>query len=101
MTNIARTWAPDFGLLSRRGLIVVLLVCLVMTLVIATQPLRYAVAAIAGIAALLITVVRPEAGLAMVFFSVPFGTLAEINAGGIALTATEPLIAIVGLGWVL
>lgn len=94
-------WTPDFGLLSKRGLSIVLLICLALTLVIATQPLRYAVAAIAGIAVLLITVIRPEAGLALVFFSVPFGTLAEITVGGLALTATEPLIAIVGLGWVL
>lgn len=89
------------GLISGRATLAVALACLLLAYLIATQPLRYVAGGLAATVFLAVSLVRPEIGLGLILFSIPFGTLAEISVGGIALTATEPLIALVSLAWLL
>ncbi|GIW06586.1 MAG: O-antigen polymerase [Dehalococcoidia bacterium] len=89
------------GLISGRAALVVAALSLVIAFLIATQPLRYVTGGLAAIVFLGISLVRPEIGLGLILFSIPFGSLAEVTIGGVTVTATEPLIGLVVLAWLL
>ncbi|MCL6646852.1 MAG: O-antigen ligase family protein [Chloroflexi bacterium] len=89
------------GLLSPRATVLVGIVLVGLALVIATQPLRVLVAGLAAAVFFVLSLVRPVVGLGLILFSVPFGTLAPVDVRGITLTATEPLIGLVTLAWLL
>ncbi|MCS6801141.1 MAG: O-antigen ligase family protein [Chloroflexota bacterium] len=89
------------GLLSPRAALAVGGAALLLAFLIATQPLRYVAGGLAAGVFFVLALVRPEVGLGLILFSIPFGALAEVVVGGIALTVTQPLIALVVLAWVL
>ncbi|MDO8691683.1 MAG: hypothetical protein Q7R39_17045 [Dehalococcoidia bacterium] len=73
----------------------------IMALAIGLLPLSMAAALVVGTAALLLTLARLEYGLALLAFTVPFGSLGEIDTGDFSLSATEFIVPLVVLGWVL
>lgn len=56
-------------------------------------------AVVLGGTALLLILVKPEYGLYLLVFSVPFGSLKELQIGPISASATEFLIAATALAW--
>jgi O-antigen ligase len=89
------------GLISGRGALVIVGVATVLAALIATQPLRVVAGGLAAVVFFGIALVRPEVGLGLILFSIPFGSLAEVSVGGIAITVTQPLVALVLLAWLL
>ncbi|MDP2660775.1 MAG: O-antigen ligase family protein [Dehalococcoidia bacterium] len=73
----------------------------IVALAIGILPLSMAAALVVGTAALLLTLARLEYGLALLAFTVPFGSLGEIDTGDFSLSATEFIVPLVVLGWVL
>ncbi len=71
----------------------------IMALAIGFLPLTVAAALVVGTASLLVTLARLEYGLALLAFTVPFGSLGEIDAGDFSLSATEFIVPLVVLGW--
>jgi putative inorganic carbon (HCO3(-)) transporter len=89
------------GLISGRVAVAIAAFAVAIALLVATQPLRFVAAGLAAMVFFGVSLVRPEVALGLILFSIPFGSLAEVSVGGVALTATEPLIALVTLAWLL
>ncbi len=68
---------------------------------IALLPLSLAAGLVLGIASLLLTLARLEYGLVLLAFTVPFGSLGEIEAGDFSLSSTEFIVPLVVLAWVM
>jgi len=76
-----------------------LAVALAAGLALALLPLSTALVLVAGAGVLLAALVRPEVALWLLVFAVPFGGLRPVSLGGFNLTATEPLVAALGVAW--
>jgi putative inorganic carbon (HCO3(-)) transporter len=81
----------------RIGAVLVLLLTLV--LAIALLPLTWAAALVGGSIVLVVTLVHPQIALYLLIFAVPFGSLRELNVGGITIGVAEGLIALVLGAW--
>lgn len=57
-------------------------------------------ATVAGALAVGIVLAKPLAGVGLLLFAVPFGSLATVEVGDFSITPTEPLVALVALAWV-
>ena len=68
-------------------------------LAIALLPLTSAAVLVAGCAVVIVTLIRPEASLYLLAFAVPFGSLRSISLGGMSITATEILVALLAAAW--
>ncbi|MBM3134510.1 MAG: O-antigen ligase family protein [Chloroflexi bacterium] len=76
-----------------------LAVALAAGLALALLPLSTALVLVAGTGVLLAALVRPEVALWLLIFAVPFGGLRQWSLGGFNVTATEPLVAVLGVAW--
>ncbi|HZK67432.1 MAG TPA: O-antigen ligase family protein, partial [Chloroflexota bacterium] len=59
---------------------------------------------LAGVAAMVLgglVLLRPEVAIYLLALVVPFGSLAEVDAGSFSITPTEPLVALLLVGWAL
>lgn len=52
-----------------------------------------------GAPVVVVTLARPWVGLPLLLLAVPFGSLAQVEAGGFSIAATEPLAALVAMAW--
>ncbi len=77
-----------------------LAVALAAGLALALLPLSTALILVAGVGVFLAALVRPEVALWLLVFAVPFGGLRQVQLGGFTVTATEPLVAVLGVAWV-
>jgi putative inorganic carbon (HCO3(-)) transporter len=77
-----------------------LAVALAAGLTLALLPLSTSLILVAGVGVLLAALVRPEVALWLLIFAVPFGGLRQVTMGGFNVTATEPLVAVLGVAWV-
>lgn len=77
------------------------LAVLVTALAVGLLPLPVAAVLVLGLSSLLLTLARLEYGLALLAFTVPFGSLGELQLGDFSLSATEFLLPLVLLGWVM
>lgn len=68
-------------------------------LVLAALPLSAAVALPAGVLVVLVTLIRPQFSLYLLVFSVPFSSLRSLSLGGLSVTASELLVALVAVAW--
>jgi putative inorganic carbon (HCO3(-)) transporter len=62
------------------------------------EPLHLAMA-VAGVMAGTLVLLRPVLAIPMLLFAVPFGSLAEVEAGNLSISATEPLVALLAVAW--
>lgn len=85
---------------SARALLGALVVVALAVPIAVLEPYYLAGAVGGGLAALLI-ICRPALGIALLLFAVPFGGLAELSAGDFTLSVTEPLVALLGLSWLM
>lgn len=67
--------------------------------VLATIPLRLAIASIAGIALVLMLLIQPATGLWILPFTVPFGSIRKLPLAGYGVGATEALIGLTLAAW--
>jgi putative inorganic carbon (hco3(-)) transporter len=99
---VLRALAPaKTGLLAkvdRRALALAGLV-LVVSLPLAVLPLPVAAMLVAGTALGAIILARPQVGLYLLVFSVPYESLYQVNLGGAALGSTEALAGLLGVSW--
>jgi len=70
-------------------------------LAIGLLPLSLAFATVLGIFSLLLTLARLEYGLVLLAFTVPFGSLGEIEMADFSLSATEFIVPLVVFGWIM
>lgn len=91
------------SLLEKRGLRLTLLAALVVAvaLPLALLPLAYAAALLGGVGVVLLVLVRPEAGLYLLAFSVPYESLRELSLGGLTIGSTQVLVALTAVAWAL
>lgn len=89
--------ATNVSTMLRFGAVLTLL--LTLALAIALLPLTWAAALVVGGISLLVILVHPEVALYLLIFAVPFGSLREVNVGGITVGAAEGLIALVLGAW--
>ncbi|UCC62083.1 MAG: O-antigen ligase family protein [Anaerolineae bacterium] len=68
-------------------------------LALAALPLTLAGLAVVGGTVVVATLVRPEIGLYLLIFAVPFGSLREISLGGMTVGAAEALIGLMLAAW--
>ncbi|MBL7200202.1 MAG: O-antigen ligase family protein [Anaerolineae bacterium] len=84
---------------SQSGLILWAIV-LAAGLALALLPLQWLVIAVPGTAFLLLTLVKPHLALYLLCFAVPFGSLFEVDLGGITVGVTEGLVGIMIAAWI-
>lgn len=72
-----------------------------MTAAIALLPLPYAGALVAGAGALIVLSIKPDLGLWLLVFSVPYGSLKQGGADGLDLSLTEPIVFVVLAFWLM
>ncbi|MDY7039579.1 MAG: O-antigen ligase family protein [Chloroflexota bacterium] len=87
----------DVDATLRVGVAFILLVGV--ALAIALLPLTWAAALIVGSIVLVIVLVHPQVALYLLIFAVPFGSVRELDVGGITVGAAEGLIALVFGAW--
>lgn len=68
---------------------------------IAVLPSTLAAGLVLGLSALLFTLARLEYGLVLLAFTIPFGSLGEIELADFSVSATEFLLPLVVIGWVM
>jgi putative inorganic carbon (HCO3(-)) transporter len=68
-------------------------------LALAVLPLPLAGLSVLGSIVVVATLVRPEVGLYLLVFAVPFGSVREISLGGMTVGAAEALIGLVLAAW--
>jgi putative inorganic carbon (HCO3(-)) transporter len=76
-----------------------LAVTLVAGLAIALLPLTLAAAIVLGSIAFTVTLIRPEYGLYLLIFAVPWGSVREIRLGAMTVGTTEALVGLVLAAW--
>lgn len=79
-------------------LLIVLLV-IACALAIALLPLTSAAVLVAGCAVVVATLIRPAVSLCLLAFAVPFGSVRSLAVGGMSITATEALVALLAAAW--
>jgi putative inorganic carbon (HCO3(-)) transporter len=68
-------------------------------LAIALLPLSLAAAIVLGAIAFAVTLIRPQYGLYLLIFAVPWGSVREIRLGAMTLGVTEALVGLVLAAW--
>lgn len=68
-------------------------------LAIALLPLTSAALLVAGSAVVIATLIRPAVSLCLLAFAVPFGSVRSLTLGGMTITATDVLIALLAAAW--
>ncbi len=68
---------------------------------IALLPLTWAVVLVMGAAVVLATLVRPQLGVLLVVLAIPFGSLRQMRIGAMNIGATEFLVALVIVAWLM
>jgi len=68
-------------------------------LTIALLPLSLAAAVVLGSIAFAVTLIRPEYGLYLLIFAVPWGSVREIRLGAMTVGVTEALVGLVLAAW--
>ncbi len=74
-------------------------VILVAGLTIALLPLTLAVVIVLGSIAFTVVLIRPEYGLYLLIFAVPWGSVREIRLGAMTVGVTEALVGLVLAAW--
>jgi len=74
-------------------------VTLVVGLTIALLPLTLAVVIVLGSIAFTVVLIRPEYGLYLLIFAVPWGSVREIRLGAMTVGVTEALVGLVLAAW--
>ncbi len=101
--RIALVWPPtkvkEARVKSLTSVLGVGLLVLGAALVVAVPPLTYSVAAVGGIAVVLITLINPLFGLGALILSVPFSSLAQIAPAGSEISTTEMIIGLILFAW--
>lgn len=69
-------------------------------LALALLPLTWLVVAVPAALVVVATLVRPQRSLTLLCFAIPFGSLFEVNVGGITVGVTEGLIGLTMAAWV-
>jgi len=92
-----RPISVDVDTVLRVGAALVLL--LGIALAIALLPLSWAAVLVVGSIVLVVVLVQPQVALYLLIFAVPFGSVREVNVGGITVGAAEGLIALVLGTW--
>ncbi|RLC93807.1 MAG: hypothetical protein DRI77_11520 [Chloroflexi bacterium] len=87
----------DVDTMLRAGAVFLLL--LGIALVISMLPLSWAAALVVGSIVLVVALVRPQVALYLLIFAVPFGSVREVNVGGITIGTAEGLVALVLGAW--
>ena len=72
---------------------------LVVGLAVALLPLTLAVAVVLGSIAFTVTLIRPQYGLYLLIFAVPWGSVREIRLGAMTVGVTEVLVGLVLAAW--
>jgi len=72
---------------------------LAVALPLAALPLPWAAGLVAGVGVALLVLAKPQWGLYLLAFSVPFESLRQFDLGGTSLGTTEALVALLGLAW--
>jgi O-antigen ligase len=70
-------------------------------LALAALPLTSAALLVAGGAVVIATLVKPDVALYLLAFAVPFGSLRAVSLGGMSLTATDVLVALLVVAWLM
>ena len=70
-------------------------------LALAALPLTSAALLVAGAAVVIATLIQPVVSLYLLAFAVPFGSLRSVSLGGMSLTATEALVALLVIAWLM
>jgi len=92
-----RPISVDVDTVLRVGAALVLL--LGIALAIALLPLSWAAVLVVGSIVLVVVLVQPQVALYLLIFAVPFGSVREVNVGGITVGAAEGLVALVLGTW--
>lgn len=85
--------------IERGSKVVLFLFILAIGLLIALLPLTWAIVLVLGSIVLVLTLIRPEYGLYLLIFAVPFGAIREIQLGRFTVGATESLVGLVLVAW--
>ncbi len=72
---------------------------LLVGVLLALLPLKWVVVGVPGAIAALLMLIRPELALLPLAFAIPFGSIYEINLGGITVGVTEALIGLILVAW--
>jgi O-antigen ligase len=75
------------------------LLVLVLGLALALLPLRWLVVAVPGLVVVGLIAIRPQIALYLLCFAVPFGSLFQVNVGGINVGVAEGLIGLLIVAW--
>jgi O-antigen ligase len=75
------------------------LLVLVLGLALGLLPVRWLVVAVPGLVLAGLIVIRPQIALYLLCFSIPFGSLFQVNVGGINVGVTEGLIGLLVVTW--
>jgi O-antigen ligase len=81
------------------GRILFLLAVLAIGLALALLPVRWLVVAVPGLVLVGLIIVRPQIALYLLCFAIPFGSLFQVNVGGINVGVTEGLIGLLIVAW--
>ncbi len=81
------------------GKVILFLFILAMGLLVALLPLTWATALVLGSIVLVLTLIRPEYGLYLLIFAVPFGAIREVQLGRFTVGATEALAGLILVAW--
>jgi len=90
-------WPKELRPAARRVALVTLIVVLGVGL--ALLPLKWAAVLLAGSSAVVVLLIRPAAGLCLLPFAVPFGSLREVALGPVRIGGAELLIAALLAAW--
>lgn len=66
---------------------------------LALSPLTLAALVLLGSIVLVLTLIKPEYGLYLLVFAVPFSSFSEVKVGDLKITVIEVLVALVALAW--
>jgi len=66
---------------------------------LALLPLTWLIVGLLGAIVVTLTLIRPHLALCLIAFAIPFGSLFEINLGGITVGVTEGLIGLLLAAW--
>ena len=80
--------------------VVVAAVALLLALVISLLEPLWGAILVAGLFVVLATLVKPEVGLVLTVFAVPFGSVREVPLGAMTVSAAEGLVGLLLFGWI-
>jgi putative inorganic carbon (HCO3(-)) transporter len=72
-----------------------------LALLLALAPLIWGLLVVFGLTGAIVLLLRPERGLYLLAFTIPFGSLYPLKLGSFTLEASDILVMVVALGWFL